>query len=101
MQASYRLNANELNISFLNAIKEMFQDRDIDIFIAEKGEFSDESMEEYEDYQNSKQFLVDQNTLAKRLSDYKTNGLKNFTLLDDTFWEETEKRLLSKNQKAI
>jgi len=98
MQASYRLNAKELNINFLNAIKEMFQDRDIDIFIAEKGEFSDKSMEEY---QNSEQFLVDQKELTKRLSDYKTNGLKNFTPLDDTFWEETEKRLLTKHQKVI
>ncbi len=98
MQASYRLNAKELNISFLNAIKEMFQDKEIDIFIAEKGEFSDQSMEEY---QNSEQFLMDQNNLAKRLSDYQANGLKNFTPLDDTFWEETEKRLLSKHQKAI
>ena len=30
--------------------------------------------------------------------DYKKNGIKNFNTLDDTFWDDTEKRLLDRHK---
>ena len=32
------------------------------------------------------------------VEDYKKNGIKNFNTLDDTFWDDTEKRLLDRHK---
>lgn len=75
MQAIYNLNSNELNINFLNSIKEMFQNKNIDIIIADH---ADSDIDK-----RSKE-------LQKRLDDYKNNGLKNCSTLD----KESNKILL-------
>lgn len=83
MQAAYTLNSNELNINFLNSIKEMFQNKNIEIFI------TDNLDEEYE---------RGQSILYETLNDYKENGNKNFTVLSDEFWKDTELRLIQRHK---
>jgi len=38
--------------------------------------------------------------VSNAVEDYKKNGIKNFELMDDSFWTDTEKRLIQRNQKA-
>lgn len=38
MQVSYRLNCNELDVSFLNSIKELFTNKNIEIVISDEDE---------------------------------------------------------------
>ncbi|OHE15265.1 MAG: hypothetical protein A2540_09710 [Sulfurimonas sp. RIFOXYD2_FULL_37_8] len=83
MQAAYNLNSNELNINFLNSIKEMFQNKNIEIFI------TDNLDEEYE---------RGQSILYETLNDYKENGNNNFTVLSDEFWKDTELRLIQRHK---
>ena len=86
MQAIYNLNSNELNINFLNSIKEMFQNKNIDIIITDhtNSEFDERSKE-----------------LQKRLDDYKNDGLKNCSTLDKDFWIDTKERLIVRHQNAV
>ena len=86
MQAIYNLNSNELNINFLNSIKEMFQNKNIDIIISDHSDsvLDDRSLE-----------------LQKRLDEYKLNP-EIATPLTSSFWKENEKRLTEKYQaKAV
>ena len=83
MQAAYSLNSNELNINFLNSIKEMFQNKDIEIII------TDHSDSEVNEYRKS---------ISNRLEQYKSNP-ESFTELTDDFWVDTEKRLIERHQK--
>jgi len=83
MQAAYSLNSNELNINFLNSIKEMFQNKDIEIII------TDHSDSEVSEYRKS---------ISNRLEQYKNNP-ESFTELTDEFWVDTEKRLIERHQK--
>ena len=86
MQASYNLHANELNTNFLESIKNMFGDKNIDIIITEHRDYElDERSQE----------------LQIRLDDYKKNGMKNCSLLDEDFWGDTKKRLMDRHQKAV
>lgn len=85
MQAAYSLNSNELNINFLNSVKEMFQNKNIEIIITDKVE------SEFEQYSN---------TLHERLNDYKNNP-DSFLPIDDNFWKDTEARLKAKHKKAV
>jgi len=86
MQAMYNLNSNELNINFLNSIKEIFQNKNIGIIITD---YADSEIDE-----RGKE-------LQKRLDDYKNNGLKNCSTLDKDFWIDTKERLVSRYQKAV
>jgi hypothetical protein len=83
MQAAYTLNSNELNINFLNSIKEMFQNKNIEIFITDNLD---------EGYQR------EQAILNETLNDYKENGNKNFTVMSDEFWKGIELRLMQKHK---
>jgi len=85
MQAIYNLNSNELNINFLNSIKEMFQNKNIDIIITDH---SDTKIDE-----RSKE-------LQSRLEHYKNNPTISKPITDE-FWKESEKRLIQRQQKAI
>jgi len=86
MQAMYNLNSNELNINFLNSIKEIFQNKNIGIIITD---YADSEIDE-----RGKE-------LQKRLDDYKNNGLKNCSTLDKDFWIDTKERLVSRYQKSV
>ncbi|MFA6139042.1 MAG: hypothetical protein WC667_13290 [Sulfurimonas sp.] len=81
MQAAYSLNSNELNIDFLNSIKEMFQNKNIEIIITDKVD---------EEYQREKSIL------DETLNDYRENGNKNFTAMTDEFWQDSEARLIKR-----
>lgn len=83
MQAAFSLNSNELNINFVNSIKEMFQGKNIEIVI------TDGVDEEYE---------REKSVLDATLNDYLQNGSKNFTVMSDEFWEDTEKRLIQRHR---
>ncbi|TKI71062.1 hypothetical protein FCU45_01380 [Sulfurimonas crateris] len=83
MQASYSLNSSELNINFLNSIKEMFQNKNIEIII------TDHTDNEVNEYRKS---------ISNRLEQYKSNP-ESFTELTDEFWVDTEKRLIERHQK--
>ena len=83
MQAAYNLNSNELNINFINSIKEMFQNRDIEIIV------TDHADEEVNDYRKS---------LSLKMEQYKTNP-ELFTEFTDEFWVDSEKRLIERHQK--
>lgn len=83
MQAAYSLNSNELNINFLNSIKEMFQNKDIEIIITD---YTDSEVDEY------------RKSISNRLEQYKSNP-ESFTELTDEFWADTEKRLIERHQK--
>lgn len=83
MQAAYSLNSNELNINFLNSIKEMFQNKDIEIII------TDHTDNEVSEYRKS---------ISNRLEQYKNNP-ESFTELTDEFWVDTEKRLIERHQQ--
>ncbi|NOX16605.1 MAG: hypothetical protein GXP61_11410 [Epsilonproteobacteria bacterium] len=86
MQAIYNLNSNELNINFLNSIKEIFQNKNIDIIITDNTDIKldDRSIE-----------------LQNRFKQYKLNP-KIATPLTPSFWKDNEKRLTDKYQsKAI
>lgn len=85
MQVAYNLNTNELNTNFLNSIKEMFQNKNIEIII------TDQVKSETEQYSD---------TLHKRLADYKNNP-DSFLPIDDDFWKNTKSRLKARHQKVI
>ena len=94
MQAAYSLNSNELNINFLNSIKELLQNKDIEIIRTDKidDEFQKEKAlldETLNDYRKS---------ISNRLEQYKSNP-ESFTELTDEFWVDTEKRLIERHQK--
>ena len=94
MQAAYNLNSNELNINFVNSIKEMFQNKNIEIIVTDKVE---------EEYQADKVILDEtlneyRETIKNRLEQYKTNP-SSFIELTDAFWVDTEKRLIERHQK--
>ena len=36
--------------------------------------------------------------VGEAVEDYHTNGMKNFKVMDDTFWKDTEKRLLERHE---
>jgi hypothetical protein len=36
--------------------------------------------------------------VSEAVEDYQKNGIKNFNVLDNTFWENTEKRLLDRHK---
>jgi hypothetical protein len=36
--------------------------------------------------------------VSEAVEDYQKNGIKNFNVLDDTFWDDTEKRLLDRHK---
>ncbi len=85
MQAAYSLNSNELNIDFLNSIKEMFQNKNIEIIITDKVD---------EEYQREKSIL------DETLNDYRENGNKNFTVVTDEFWQDSEARLIQRHKAS-
>lgn len=85
MQAAYSLNSNELNINFLNSIKEMFQNKDIEIIITDKVD---------DEFQKEKALL------DETLNDYRENGNKNFTVMTDEFWKDTEQRLIQRHKAS-
>ena len=86
MQVSYNLNVNELNINFLESIKNMFENKNIDIIITEH---------------TSSELDVRSEELQIRLDDYKKNGTKNCSTLDKDFWIDTKERLIDRHQKAV
>ena len=81
MQATYSLNSSELNINFLNSIKEMFKNKNIDILISDTSK-KDERSE----------------ILQKRLEGYKNNPDLSAPMTSD-FWRDNEKRLILNSQK--
>lgn len=83
MQAAYSLNSNELNINFLNSIKEMFQNKDIEIIVKD---CIDSEVDKY------------RKSISNRLEQYKSHP-ESFTELTDEFWVDTEKRLIERHQK--
>jgi len=83
MQATYSLNSNELNVNFLNSIKEMFKNKDINIII------SDEQQKYNRNHKNNLDLV---------LKDYQENGDKNFTEMTDEFWKDSQKRLLERHK---
>jgi hypothetical protein len=86
MQAAYSLNSNELNIHFINAIKEMFQNKDIEIIVTDN---SDDEVDGYRKF------------ISEKIEQYKTNP-ESFSEMGDKFWTESEKRLIQRHQqKAI
>lgn len=101
MQASYRLNTDELDIGFLNSLKEIFKNKKIDIFVSDIDEHDTEDDVELQRYMQSEQFETNKRKLQKRLDDYKENGLKNCSSLDREFWDDTKKRLVARHQKAV
>jgi hypothetical protein len=36
--------------------------------------------------------------VSEAVEDYQKNGIKNFNVLDNTFWDDTEKRLLDRHK---
>jgi len=40
------------------------------------------------------------NRVTKAVTDYRQNGMKNCEILDDSFWDDTENRLLERNKKV-
>ena len=36
--------------------------------------------------------------VSEAVEDYQKNGIKNFNVLDNAFWEDTEKRLLDRHK---
>ncbi len=36
--------------------------------------------------------------VSEAVEDYQKNGIKNFNVLDNNFWEDTEKRLLDRHK---
>jgi hypothetical protein len=36
--------------------------------------------------------------VSEAVEDYHTNGMKNFTIMNDDFWDDTEKRLLQRHE---
>lgn len=101
MQASYRVNVNELDVGFVNSLKEIFKNKKINIFIEDvqepslKGE--DEQMTKYI---QSVQFQTDKEKVKERLNDYKKNGLENCSSFDDT-WKKIEKQIQEQHIKAV
>jgi len=83
MQATYSLNSDELNVNFLNSIKEMFKNKNIDIIISD-------DLQKYD--KNHK------NNLDLVLKDYQENGDKNFIKMTDEFWKDSQKRLLERHK---
>jgi len=83
MQATYNLNTDELNINFLNSIKEMFKNKNINIIISD-------NHQEYD--KNHK------NNLDMVLKDYQKNGDKNFIEMNDEFWKDSAKRLIERHK---
>ena len=83
MQAAFNLNTNELNINFVNSVKEMFQNKNIEIVITDRV---------------SKEYEIEKSMLDTTLEDYLQNGSKNFTVMSDEFWEEREQKILQKTK---
>jgi predicted Ser/Thr protein kinase len=38
--------------------------------------------------------------VSEAIEDYQKNGIKNFSVLDNAFWDDTEKRLLDKHKAS-
>ena len=81
MQATYNLNSNELTYDFLNSIKSMFKDKNINITISDNTKLDERSQE-----------------LQNRLKEYKNNPELSTPVTDD-FWKNNEKRLIQKHTK--
>ena len=86
MQASYNLHANELNTNFLESIKSMFGDKNIDITITE-----------HKSYELDKR----SQELKTRLDTYKKDGVNNCSTLDKEFWIDTKERLVARHQETL
>jgi hypothetical protein len=100
MQASYRLNTDELDIGFLNSLKEIFKNKKIDIFVSDIDEHGTGEDAELQRYFQSEQFEINKKKLQKRLNDYKEYGLKNCSSFDDT-WGKIEEQIQERYQKAV
>ena len=83
MQATYSLNSNELNINFLNSVKKMFKNKNIDIIISD-------DCQEYDKNHKKNLDLI--------LKNYQEDKDKNFTEMTDKFWMDNEKRLLERHK---
>jgi hypothetical protein len=85
MQAIYNLNTSELDINFLNSIKEMFKHKNIDIIISDglDNEFDSRVSE-----------------LQKRFEDYKKKP-DLYTAITSDFWRDNEKRLIQRHKQKV
>jgi len=81
MQATYSLNSNELTSDFLNSIKSIFKNKNINITISDDTKLHNRSEE-----------------LQHRLKEYKNNPELSLPITSD-FWRDNEKRLIQKHQK--
>lgn len=91
MQALYRLDIDELDIGFLNSLKEIFKNKLIDLLVSDVDEHGTGDDAELQRYFKSEEFEINKKKLQERLDDYKKNGLKNCSSFDDT-WEKIEQR---------
>jgi hypothetical protein len=68
MQASYQLQGNDLNMNFLDSIKNLFQNREIEIIIHDVEE-DDKRFGEILDYTYSNSKVVSEDSFLKALSE--------------------------------
>jgi hypothetical protein len=68
MQASYQLQGNDLNMNFLDSIKNLFQNREIEIIIHDVEE-DDKRFEEILDYTYTNSKVVSEDSFLKALSE--------------------------------
>jgi hypothetical protein len=68
MQASYQLQGNDLNMNFLDSIKNLFQNREIKIIIHDVEE-DDKRFGEILDYTYSNSKVVSEDSFLKALSE--------------------------------
>lgn len=68
MQASYQLQGNDLNMNFLDSIKNLFQNREIEIIIHDLEE-EDKKFGEILDYTYSNSKAVSEDSFLKALSE--------------------------------
>lgn len=68
MQASYQLQGNDLNMNFLDSIKNLFQNREIEIIIHDVEE-DDKRFGEILDYTYSNSKVISEDSFLKALSE--------------------------------
>ena len=68
MQVSYQLQGNDLNMNFLDSVKNLFQNREIEIIIHDVEE-DDKRFEEILDYTYSNSKVVSEDSFLKALSE--------------------------------
>ncbi len=68
MQVSYQLQGNDLNMNFLDSVKNLFQNREIEIIIHDVEE-DDKRFEEILNYTYSNSKVVSEDSFLKALSE--------------------------------